>query len=132
MTSPKVVSLSTESDNFETAREIIRSVDATVPKLVGGETVLTAEQVAAEYGTQGHYLGDLDMAELVENEIAEIVKAVQNPDNNRLVNKDEAKAAEKLGAVPRTYTIEEVIAKVEAGEISIKDAKKNITLARLS
>ena len=128
VTSPKVVSLSTESETFDSARAIIRSEEATVPKLVGGETVLTAEQVAAEYGTQGHYLGDLDMAELVENEIAEIVKAVQNPDNGKLVNKDEAKAVEKEGVIPRTYTIEEVIAKVESGEMSIKDAQKKFDL----
>ena len=126
VTSPKVVSLSTESPAFETAREIIRSEEATVPKLVGGETTLSAEQVAAEYGTQGHYLGDLDMAELVENEIAEISKVVK--ESNMLVNKDEAKAAEEAGVAPKTYTLEEVIAKVSSGEMSIKDAKKKYDL----
>ena len=126
VTSPKVVSLSTESPAFESAREIIRNEEATVPKLVGGETVLTAEQVAEQYGTQGHYLGDLDMAELVENEIAEISKVVK--ESIMLVNKDEAKAAEETGIAPRTYTLEEVIAKVDAGQMTIKEAKKQYGL----
>jgi hypothetical protein len=129
VTSPKVVSLSTESPAFETAREIIRNEVATVPKLVGGETVLTAEQVAAEYGTQGHYLGDLDMAELVENEIAEISKVVK--ESNMLVDKDEAEAAEEAGTTPKTYTLEEVIAKVDNGQMSIKEAKKQYGLSEV-
>ncbi len=126
VTSPKVVSLSTDSPSFETAREIIRSDSATVPKLVPTESTISAEQVAAQYGTQGHYLGDLDMAELVENEIAEISKVVK--ESNRLVNKDEAKAAEEAGIEPKTYTLEQVIAMVDAGQMTIKEAKKTYGL----
>jgi hypothetical protein len=127
VTSPKVVSLSTESETFDSARAIIQSPVATVPKLVATETTMSADQVAAQYGTQGHYLGDLDMAELVENEIAEIVKAVQG--TSHYVDKDEAKAAEETGIAPKEYTLSEIIAKVEKGEMSIKEAKKKYDLS---
>ena len=126
VTSPKVVSLSTESETFDSARVIIRSEEATVPKFVTGETSLSADQVASIYGTQGHYLGDLDMAQLVENEIAEIVKAVQATPS--YTDKDEAKAAEENGTTPKTYTIEEIIAAVDAGQMSIGEAKKKFGL----
>jgi len=126
VTSPKVVSLDRNSETFNNARQIIQSKDATVPKLVSGATTLSADQVAAIYGTQGHYLGDLDMAELVENEIAEIVKAVQA--TSSYVDKDEAEEAEKLGTTPKSYTIEDIIAMVDNGEMTIKEAKKKFGL----
>ena len=129
VTSPKVVSLSTESETFDSARVIIQSKEATVPKLVVSDNVLSADQVSAIYGTQGHYLGDLDMAELVENEIAEIVKAVQGTPS--YVDKDEAEAAEEAGLQPRTYKIEEIIAAVDRGEMSIKEAKKKFGLSEV-
>jgi fibro-slime domain-containing protein len=126
VTSPKVVSLDRNSETFNNARQIIQSKDATVPKLVSGATTLSADQVAAIYGTQGHYLGDLDMAELVENEIAEIVKAVQA--TSSYVDKDEAEEAEKLGTTPKSYTIEDIIAMVDNGDMTIKEAKKKFGL----
>lgn len=114
VTSPKVVLLSPNSPNFDSAAVIIRSEVATVPKLVMSEQTLSAEQVGAIYGTQGHYLGDLDMAQLVENEIAEIVKAVQATSSyyNRETNDGIA------------YTIEQIIEKVAAGTMSIDDAQE--------
>ncbi|MBR5412294.1 MAG: fibro-slime domain-containing protein [Fibrobacter sp.] len=131
VTSPKVVSLSTEADAFDSARVIIQSKDATVPKLVTMETSMSADQVAAIYGTQGHYLGDLDMAELVENEIAEIVKAVQDPTKATYKNKDEEEAEEETGVPAKTYTLEEILKSVEAGEMSIKEAKKTYGLSEV-
>ena len=131
VTSPKVVSLSTESETFDSARVIIQSKDATVPKLVSTETTLSADQVSAIYGTQGHYLGDLDMAELVENEIAEIVKAVQDPTKATYKTKEEAKAEEETGVPARTYTLADILASVDRGEMSIKEAKKTFGLSEV-
>ena len=125
VTSPKVVTLEPGTEMFDSARVIIRSETATVPKLVAGEGGLSADQVAEIYGTQGHYLGDLDMAELVENKIAEIVKAVQETpsytDRNDPVNED--------GSPTKTYSIEEIIAAVGAGQMSIGEAKKRFGLS---
>ena len=131
VTSPKVVSLSTESETFDSARVIIQSKDATVPKLVSTETTLSADQVSAIYGTQGHYLGDLDMAELVENEIAEIVKAVQDPTKATYKKKDEAKAEEETGIPAQSYTLADILASVDRGEMSIKEAKKTFGLSEV-
>ncbi len=120
VTSPSVITLEKGSAVFDSAKAIITSPSATVPKLVKSETTLNAEQVAAIYGTQGHYLGDLDMKVLVENEIAEIVKAAQATtayfDKNGPTKED--------GSPAETFTIEQIITKVSNGEISIKDAKK--------
>ena len=126
VTSPKVVSLSVDSDAFDSARVIIRSDEATVPKLVPGDQNLSADEVAAIYGTQGHYLGDLDMAQLVENEIAEIVKAVQG--TPYYTDKDEAEEAEENGTTPRNYSLDEIIALVDNGDMTIKEAKKKFGL----
>ena len=69
------------------------------------------------------------VAELVENEIAEISKVVK--ESNMLVDKDEAEAAEEAGTTPKTYTLEEVIAKVDNGQMSIKEAKKQYGLSEV-
>ena len=124
VTSPKIVSLTKDDPElFARAREIIQSEKATVPKLVGGDKILSADQVAGIYGTQGHYLGDLDMAALVENEIAEIVKAVQEvyTDKNGPVNED--------GSPTRTYSIEEIVQLVSEGSMTIGEAKKRFGLS---
>ena len=127
VTSPKVISLSKENKElFDSAKVIIQSPNATVPKLVSSEKILSAEQVAAIYGTQGHYLGDLDMAELVENEIAEIVKAVQS--SSKYVNEDEAEEAEKTGTTPRSYTVEEIVRMLDAGTITLDDAEETFNV----
>ena len=131
VTSPKVVSLSTEADAFDSARVIIQSKDATVPKLVTTETSMSADQVAAIYGTQGHYLGDLDMAELVENEIAEIVKAVQDPTKSTYKKKDEEEAEEETGVPARSYTLEEILKSVETGVMSISEAEDMFGLSEV-
>jgi hypothetical protein len=70
VTSPPVVTMDKDSPNFELTKEIVRSDSATVPILVQSEKPLTATQVGEIYGTQGHYLGDMNMSELVENEIS--------------------------------------------------------------
>ena len=131
VTSPKVVSLSTDAESFDSARVIIQSKDATVPKLVTTETTMSADQVAAIYGTQGHYLGDLDMAELVENEIAEIVKAVQDPTKSTYKDKDEEEAEEETGVPARSYTLAEILKSVETGEMSISEAEKKFGLSEV-
>lgn len=124
VTSPKVVTLSPESEAFDSAKVIIRSKNATVPKLVPNKNGLSADQVAAVYGTQGHFLGDLDMAELVENEIAEIVKAVQSTPS--YVDGDEEENED--GTPARTWTIEEIIRAVDAGQMSIGEAEDRFDL----
>ena len=131
VTSPKVVSLSTDAESFDSARVIIQSKDATVPKLVTTETSMSADQVAAIYGTQGHYLGDLDMAELVENEIAEIVKAVQDPTKSTYKDKDEEEAEEETGVPARSYTLAEILKSVENGDMSINEAEKKFGLSEV-
>lgn len=118
ITSPGVVTLDPGSPSYDSAKVIIRSSDATVPKLVQSDQVLSANQVAAIYGTQGHYLGDLDMAELVQNEIADIVKAVQST-SSYTDSEDES---------GRTYTIDEIIRAVDAGAMSIGEAEDRFDL----
>ena len=122
ITSPTVVVLDRHSDVFVSASAIVRSESATVPKLVSGEQKLTAQQVAAIYGTQGHYLGDLDMGSLVRNEIAEIVKAVQG----KTTYTD--KEAVENGDPHDTYTLEEILNAVSAGKLSIDDAQDRLGL----
>ena len=118
VTSPGVVTLDPEKNReaFSRAVEIIRSEDATVPKIIQDPSILTAEQAAAAYGTQGHFLGNLDMAELVENEITAIVNAVREKANY---------TDEETGA---SYTIEQIIAMVDASTMSISDAESNFDL----
>ena len=127
VTSPGVVTLNPDSPTYNNAKQIIRSEDATVPKIIQDPSVLTAEQAAGVYGTQGHFLGDLNMAELVENEITEISRAVQGVPF--YTDKDEAKAAEETGIPPKSYSIEEIIAAVDAGSMSINEAKKKFGLS---
>ena len=126
ITSPKLVTLSTESDAFDSARAIIRSKDATVPKLVLSDRLLSADDVSAIYGTQGHYLGDLDMGKLVENEIAEIVKAVRA--KPFYTDKDEESEAEENGTTPKEYSLEDILRMVKNGDMSIKQAQKRFGL----
>jgi len=128
VTSPKVVSLDPKSDNFKTAAEIIRNENATVPKFVVSEQPMNAEQVAAVYGTQGHYLGDLDMSQLVENEIAEIVKAVQE---NPVYTDRSSPAVDALGnpVAPSTRTIDQIIADISTGKTSLAEAQARYGLS---
>ena len=122
ITSPGVVTLNPGTPAYDSAKTIITSESATVPKFVQDPSILTAEQAAAAYGTQGHFLGDLNMAELVENEIADIMKAIQgNPVYTD--KKADASKGEKT-----TYTIEEIIAQVSSGQMSINEAKKKFDL----
>ena len=123
ITSPTVVILDKDSPAFDSARVIMRSDSATIPKLVKSDVMLSAQQVAAIYGTQGHYLGDLDMGELVKNEIAEIVKAVQS--TSSYVDKEAAENGGDSGP----YTIEEILTMVSTGKMSIDDAQERFELS---
>ena len=109
VTSPGVVTLDPSSPAFSNAREIVRSEEATVPRIIQDPSVLTAEQAAAVYGTQGHFLGDLNMAELVENEITEISKALQST----YTDADDS---------TRKVSIEQIFAEIQAG-MSINEAE---------
>jgi hypothetical protein len=91
---------------------------------------MSADQVAAQYGTQGHYLGDLDMAELVENEIAEIVKAVQNKSDG-YKRKEDVELEEETGVPAKSYSLKEIIAAVDAGTMTINEAKKQYGLSEV-
>ncbi len=123
VSSPSIIELSPASPAFDSAVAIVRSEHATVPKLVNSEKPLTVNQVSEIYGTQGHYLSDLDMGTLVENEIAEIVMAVQSTPT--YVDKDAANS----GAAAPTYTIEQIIDMVTNGEMTIDKAKKKFNLS---
>ena len=123
ITSPTVVDLDRNAPTFDSARVIMRSDTATIPKLVPNGGGLTAKQVAAIYGTQGHYLGDLDMGELVKNEIAEIVKAIQS--TSSYVDKNAAENGESS----EPYTIEDILTMVSSGKISIDDAQERFGLS---
>ena len=120
VTSPGVVKVDPGSDSYDSARTIITSESATVPKVIQDPSILNAEQAAAAYGTQGHFLGDLNMAELVENEIEGIKNAVQQFEDKTIVDP-------QTGAA-QTYSIEQIIAAVDAGQMSIDDAKKKFDL----
>lgn len=122
VTSPTLIVLDKNSDAFDSASAIIRSESATVPKLVSGDQKLTAAQVGAIYGTQGHYLGDLDMGELVKNEIAEIVKAVQSTTTYT------DKEAVENGDPNNTFTLEQILTAISSGKISIEDAQDRLDL----
>lgn len=122
VSSPSLVELDPASPSFDSARVIVANPNATVPKFIDSDKPLTVDQVAEKYGVQGHYLSDLDMGTLVENEIAEIVKAVQSTPS--YIDK---KAANDNG-VSQTYTIEQIIAKVQKGEMTIDQAKKRFDL----
>lgn len=122
VSSPSIVELDPASPSFDSARVIVSSPNATVPKFIESDKPLTVDQVANKYGVQGHYLSDLDMGTLVENEIAEIVKAVQSTPS--YIDK---KAASDAG-VSQTYTIEQIITMVQSGEMSIEQAKKRFGL----
>ncbi len=125
VTSPGVVTLSPDSPAFENAKEIIKSETPTVPKLLTGDNI-SAEAAAEEFGTQGHFLGDLDMAQLVENEIAEIVKAVQATSVYK--DKEAIKKDSTSAEAQKTYTIDQIISQVSSGQISIDQAKKKYGL----
>ena len=122
ITSPGVVTLNPESPAYQHAREIIRSEEATVPKVVQDPSILTAEQAAAAYGTQGHFLGDLNMAELVENEITDISKAV----NQYMTSHNNNKVEDPETGL--SFTLEQIIAAVDGGSMSINEAKKRFDL----
>ena len=123
ITSPTIVDLDRHSPTFDSARVIMRADTATTPKLVRGGSAISADQVAAIYGTQGHYLGDLDMGELVRNEIAEIVRAVQST-----ASYTDKEAAENGGETV-SYTIEEVLTMVSTGKMTIDDAQERFGLS---
>ena len=117
VTSPAVVTMDKNSPNFEKTKEIVRSDSATVPILVQSDKPLTANQVGEIYGTQGHYLGDMNMSELVENEISEIVKVVKS------TTVLEDKEAVNNGSPSTTVTLDAVISMMDRGEITPKEAK---------
>ena len=118
VTSPTVVTLDKNSENFEKTKEIVRSNHATVPILVTSEKHLTANQVGEMYGVQGHYLGDMNMSELVENEISEIVKVVKS--NTSFEDKE----AIKNGIPSTSISLETIISMIERKEITPKEAKE--------
>lgn len=123
VTSPTVVDLDRNAPSFDSAKVIVRSDSATVPKLVTSEAPLTANQVGKLYGTQGHYLADLNMGELVKNEIAEIVKAVQS------VPTYYDKQAVENGENPQPLTIEEILSQMSTGTLSTGEAKEKYNVS---
>ena len=118
VTSPTVVTMDKDSPNFEKTKEIVRSDSATVPILVNSDKPLTANQVGEIYGTQGHYLGDMNMSELVENEISEIAKVVKS---STIL---EDKKAVQNGSPSTSVTLETVISMIDRNEITTEEAKE--------
>ncbi|MBR6448745.1 MAG: fibro-slime domain-containing protein [Fibrobacter sp.] len=123
VTSPPVVTMDKESPNFEKTKEIVRSDSATVPILVTSDKPLTATQVGEIYGTQGHYMGDMNMSELVENEITEIAKTVKT--STMLEDKE----AVKNGSAATSISLEAVITMMDRNQITPKDAKNRYGLS---
>ena len=117
VTSPPVVTMDKESPNFELTKEIVRSDSATVPILVTSDKPLTATQVGEIYGTQGHYMGDMNMSELVENEITEISKTVKTS------TMFEDKEAAKNGSPSTSVSLETIITMMDRNQITPKEAK---------
>jgi fibro-slime domain-containing protein len=117
VTSPPVVTMDKKSPNFEKTKTIVRSDSATVPILVQSDRPLTATQVGEIYGTQGHYLGDMNMSELVENEISEIAKVVKT---NTVF---EDKEAVRIGSPATSVTLETIISMLDRNEITTREAK---------
>lgn len=125
VTSPPVVTMDKDSPNFELTKEIVRSDSATVPILVQSEKPLTATQVGEIYGTQGHYLGDMNMSELVENEISEIAKVVKT------ATMYEDKEAVKNGSPSTSVSLETIISMLDQKVISPKEAKERFGLSEV-
>ena len=123
VTSPPVVTMDKESPNFEKTKEIVRSDSATVPILVTSDKPLTATQVGEIYGTQGHYMGDMNMSELVENEITEIAKTVKT--STMLEDKE----AVKNGSAATSISLEAVITMMDRNQITPKEAKNRYGLS---
>ena len=117
VTTPAVVTMDKNSPNFDKTREIISSTKPTVPIIVNSERPLTANEVGEIYGTTGHYLGDMSMSELVENEISEISKVVKT------TTTFEDKQAAQNGSPTTSVTLETIISMIDRNEITIKDAK---------
>ena len=110
VTSPPVVTIG-ESDS---SRTIIQSTTPTVPKIIHTDKPVTAKEVAAEYGTQGHYLGELSIASMVKDEITDLESAIK---------KFNSKSIEQNGK-----TLESILAEVESGAKSIDAANKEYNL----
>ena len=123
VTSPTVVTMDKNSPNFEKTREIVNSKKPTVPIIVKSDRPLTANQVGEIYGTQGHYLGDMNMSELVENEISEIVKVV------KAQTMYEDKTAAQNGTPSTPVSLETIISMLDRGDISYKEAKSRFGLS---
>jgi fibro-slime domain-containing protein len=71
----------------DVSREIITNPAPTVPKIVKTDKPITAKEVATEYGVQGHYLGDLSISSIVNDEATNIEAAVKNA-NAKIVEKE--------------------------------------------
>ena len=123
VTTPSVVTMDKNSPNFDKTREIISNPKPTVPIIVKSEKPLTANQVGEIYGTQGHYLGDMNMSELVENEISEIAKVVKA---NTIY---EDKNAAQNGMASTSVSLETIISMLDRKEISLKDAQNRFGLS---
>ena len=123
VTSPAVVTMDKESPNFEKTKEIVQSDSATVPILVQSDKPLTANQVGEIYGTQGHYLGDMNMSELVENEISEIAKVIKTS------SMFEDKQAASNGRPSTSISLETIISMMDRNEISADDAKNRFGIS---
>jgi hypothetical protein len=123
VTSPAVVTMDKNSPNFDKTREIVNSKKPTVPIIVKSDKPLTANQVGEIYGTQGHYLGDMNMSELVENEISEIVKVVKT------ATVFEDKVATQNGSPSTSVSLETIISMLDKGEISYKEAKSRFGIS---
>ena len=110
VTSAPVVTIG-ESDS---SRQIINTPTPTIPKLVQDDQPMTAKEVAQTFGTQGHYLGDLSLSNLVKDEVTNLQSSIKNFN---------AKSIEQGGP-----HLEEVLIQVQAGTMSIDQANKTYHL----
>ena len=110
VTSPPVVTIG-ESDS---SRSIIKSQTPTVPKIVHTDNPITAKEVAAEYGAQGHFLGDLSLSSMVNDEVTDLQSAIK---------RFNSKSIEQGGK-----HVEDILAEVESGAKSIDAANREYHL----
>ena len=83
VTSAPVVTIGEKDES----REIIRSKDPTIPKVIHPDKPVTAKEVAEEFGAQGHYLGDLSLSSMVSDEVTNLQSAIKNS-NAKIIEKE--------------------------------------------
>ena len=121
VTSSPVVTIG-ESDE---SKEIIRSKSPTVTKLHQTDEPKTAEDVAKEYGVQGHYLGDMSISSYVNDELTELQASVKEA-NNKSIAKDGKTLADRLQDLSNPESIDQLNREFGLGDNVAKAYKEGL------